>query len=146
MNEANDSRELQLACAVGINVEIVRIITKRIPKEIVITLPDGEKKIKDGDAKAFWVLRRIYNCKAITRTLRRISPNQEIEYLQKRGARETLQYLSYTAIHALYLRYKILEVLGNNLPPEIDIINMFNEEIEVLVKWLFIILDEGSVF
>ena len=137
MSNINDSRALEFACAVGIDYAIAEMVTKRIPQKTYTTLRDGTIVPKDGDRKVFYILRRIANKKKVGGTLPLLLPEEEKEYLLDHNARESIEVLSYTAIHALYLRYKIKEVLGKNFPKEMNPVNLNDQEVDILIYWLF---------
>lgn len=137
MNEEKNPRAHEFACWIGIDYQVAELVTNRIPKEIIKKSKDGKEKKKDGDGKVFAILSAIAERKKSGGILLDLSPAEEIDYLKEHGANESLGYLSYTATHHLYHIYKILEVIGDILPPEINPKDFSSEEVEALTRWLF---------
>lgn len=137
MHIERNARAHEFACDVGIDYAIAELTTKRIPKELRKLNSDGSVRQEDGDAKVYEFLLTVAARKNMGGRLPALSPTEEQEYLRDHNATETLDYLSYTAIHHLFLIYKIMEVMGNTFPEEINPKTFEVDEVDTLINWLF---------
>ena len=139
MNEPFDIRTHHFACSVGIPYDLARIVTKRIPQEIIISSSENKKRNKNGDRKVFSILMKFYNEKK--KHSFNYQPNLSLEnkylYIKELNPQYSFETLSDEKINDLYIRHKISEIVEHFLPNEIDIYELEPSEVITLEQWFF---------
>ena len=125
MYEDTNARAKEFACWVGIDLDIAKILTSRIPKGFVIrTSASGNEHKIDGDTLIFSSLDSISQLKG---RLSETSKNRQ--QLEK-------QYALISNYKKSFERYALEEFITNYLPQEITVEQLTDEEVSAIFKWL----------
>ena len=122
--DTNKDRAIDFACWVGIDINIALILTSRIPKKVVRISAAGKKHIIDGDTMIYSSLNKICNLKGTFSNLSQIKNKIKAEY-------DSLINPQYS-----FERYAIKEYLELDIPREIIIEELSEEEILALYNWI----------
>lgn len=137
MYKDTEERTREFAVWIGIDAEIVKIFSSRIPLKVTKTSSTGKKHEIDGDTILYTVLNKIYDFK----NKLVLEPNRYNTICSKYSELKTSTD-STSETSPSFKRFAVKDVLERYLPRvkecRIDLNELSDEEISILYKWFTI--------